>query len=211
VVKVYRWKAVFEDTMNRFKVHKEKIQLDLHITVANSVEDVRDLLTLMSERFLCGSHREAAVYSTFQHAGGSGGQDKYEEGVRMMVANDTAFEKLRSQLPKPTTGPLLSRAEFETRLGMDVEDLLKANISIQKQIAHLDAQIRSSMGEIASVTNQTYALVTALASEGAYTRVVDKVNIIRCVEKQTERLRQDVQKIWKYMVSIVRHSAAICD
>jgi hypothetical protein len=169
--------------MNRFKVHKEKIQLDLHITVANSVEDVRDLLTLMSERFLCGSHREAAVYSAFQDAGGPGGQDKYEKGVRMMVANDAAFEKLRSQLPGPIIGPLPSRTEFTTRLDMDVETLLKANISIQKQIAHLDAQIRSSMGEIASVTNQTYALVTALASEGAHTRVIDKVDVILFVQK----------------------------
>jgi hypothetical protein len=158
---------VFEDTMKRFKVHKEELRVDLEIQVANSVEDMR--LALMSRSFFVGRAHEAAAFSVICDVGGKGGQDEYEKGARLIGENDADFDKLRSQASIPD-GSLPSRIEFMTRLDRTIDSLLKSNTRIQKQLE----QIQSNVGDIAYVVNQTQGLVSALA-EGPHTRIVDEV------------------------------------
>jgi hypothetical protein len=169
--------------MQLLEKHKQELQFDLQIHVANASEEMRKSMALMAQCCLYGPAYESTAFSAIREAGGSelGGQEDYENGVRILGGDDKAFEKLRLQLSVPDSeDPLPSRTDFMKRFNRTIEDILKSNISTQKQLA----QIQTDVEDTASLMKQTHGLVSSVLAEGPYTRIVDKVDVVLYAEKQ---------------------------
>jgi hypothetical protein len=135
---------------------------------------------ILSEVFvMLQSREERTAYQTFMNAGlASGGSFEdsvlIESGARIVGQDKEQFHQLSLTLPEPK----MDREAFMADLGRQIEDLMKANVSIARKLDTLQETLGEMSARIERHSAQVLKAVNNLSARRPYERIWDKVCVV---------------------------------